>query len=176
MIDRKAFEEARKEIDEDIPPISTVFALPKPKVSEPIDYGDGDNEYQRGQTSHDAYAIAAESDATYYEDAGYREAVRKSRADRDRRIVRNSRRVADMEVGDWGYTVPWMVSVLEDRTVWINGGFSFCTEPGGTYQLPIERRENGWYIGRNFRPAMSMGGGRIPWGDPAIPIAGWING
>jgi hypothetical protein len=48
----------------------------------------------------------------------------------------------DLVDGQEVYTVPWAMYVEKDRTVWLNGSYSFCLEPRGTNRLKVIRQNS----------------------------------
>lgn len=56
--------------------------------------------------------------------------------------------VQDMEPGDWGFTVPWGMSLDEDGSVWLNSHYSVKPSPGGTVTLFILKEQDGFRVWR----------------------------
>ena len=52
----------------------------------------------------------------------------------------------DMQIGDTGYTVPWAMSVDRDRKCWLRASYTIDTQPGGTVQMRVTRREDGYHV------------------------------
>lgn len=54
--------------------------------------------------------------------------------------------LAEMEVGDVAYTVPWAMVIDSDRYCWLQSSFASHAQPGGTMQMRVERREDGFHV------------------------------
>ena len=50
-----------------------------------------------------------------------------------------------MNVGDIRYIVPWGMVVDNNRNCWLIPSYSVDTRPGGTVEMKIERREDGFH-------------------------------
>lgn len=72
-----------------------------------------------------------------------------------------------MKPGEQGYTVPWAIVVDTDMNMWINGKYTFQTQPGGTVQLLVVRTEDGVKVSRRglgrYSPTDKWS---FPGGDP----------
>lgn len=89
--------------------------------------------------------------------------------------------VEKMAIGEVGYTVPWAMWVDEQRQCWLHPQYSIHEKPGGTVEMKVERRIDGfhvWVAGLDFKwnPISQPGyfGGAGPGGW--IPVAELHNG
>jgi len=53
------------------------------------------------------------------------------------------RTIADLKVGETGYSVPWAIDFDLDQNPYLDLGMSIHKTPGGTVQLPITRTGDG---------------------------------
>jgi hypothetical protein len=60
-----------------------------------------------------------------------------------RHAVEVQKRIADMKPGEFGYTVPWAVYLLESGGAEIRGDYYCATRPGGTTELRVLRTGTG---------------------------------
>jgi hypothetical protein len=51
--------------------------------------------------------------------------------------------IKHMNVGEYGYTVPWALSIDEFGRVWLNTCYPVSGESGGTVQMRVERIGHG---------------------------------
>lgn len=54
--------------------------------------------------------------------------------------------IADMQVGDTGWAVPWAMCVDEDRQCWLNGKYTIHEAPGGTVMMYIAHTALGYEV------------------------------
>lgn len=54
--------------------------------------------------------------------------------------------IDQMNIGQYGYTVPWGVFVLPDHSTWIHPKYTFYDSPGGTVSLKIQKLHDGYAI------------------------------
>jgi len=54
--------------------------------------------------------------------------------------------IGGMRIGDSGYAVSWALSVAENGTCWLRSDYSIHATPGGTVQLLIQRRQDGYHV------------------------------
>lgn len=54
--------------------------------------------------------------------------------------------IADMQVGETGYTVPWAMMVDRNRGCWIRGDYLFERRPFGTLCMKITRGQEGFAV------------------------------
>lgn len=61
-----------------------------------------------------------------------------------------------MRTGDSGWTVPWAMWVDRKRNCWLHPEYTLHPEPGGTVQMLVELREDGYHVhvpqGETFAP------------------------
>lgn len=82
--------------------------------------------------------------------------------------------LAQLRVGESGYTVPWAMAVTETRLCLLNGKYPYDSQPGGTVQMLVKRDKNGYevYVPRGYKYQPSS---VIPWGTTAeedlIPVS-----
>lgn len=51
-----------------------------------------------------------------------------------------------MRVDESGWTVPWSMDIDVDRRCWLDPSYTIHHEAGGTVQMRIERREDGYHV------------------------------
>jgi len=70
--------------------------------------------------------------------------------------------LGQMEVGKEAYTVPWAMAVTKEGFCFLNGGYTFHRDTGGTVQMKVERTKDGYVVhvprGYKYQPAK-----QIPW-------------
>jgi hypothetical protein len=52
----------------------------------------------------------------------------------------------ELTVGEVAWTVPWMLDRDEQGRFWLHGGASAHSAPGGTVQMRVERRPDGYHV------------------------------
>lgn len=66
-----------------------------------------------------------------------------------------------MVVGDSGYTVPWAMWVDKSRNCWLHPDYTLSAKPGGTVEMRVEKRKNGFHVwlapGENYSPSSEPG-------------------
>jgi hypothetical protein len=62
-----------------------------------------------------------------------------------------------MNVGDERYTLPWGMWVDANMNCWLHPQYPAEHEPGGTVQMRVERREDGFHVwppsGETYQPS-----------------------
>ena len=56
------------------------------------------------------------------------------------------RTIADLEIGEEGWTVPWAMFVDEDRRCYLNGNYPIVAEMRGTAQMLIQDTKDGYIV------------------------------
>ena len=54
--------------------------------------------------------------------------------------------LANLRVGESTWTVPWAMDVDDERRCWLTPSFTGHPTPGGTVQMLVERREDGYHV------------------------------
>lgn len=54
--------------------------------------------------------------------------------------------IASMDEGESGWTVPWAMYADKSRALWLNGGYTIDSRPGGTVQMRVWRDAEGWHV------------------------------
>ncbi len=54
--------------------------------------------------------------------------------------------IANMKVGDTAYTYPFVLSVTDDRSLWINRDFDVFPASEGSYTMFIQRTKSGFNV------------------------------
>ncbi len=54
--------------------------------------------------------------------------------------------IAEMEIGDEGWMVPWGMSVDEQQGCWLNGKYTVAAEPHGTSTMRVRRAFVGYFV------------------------------
>jgi len=76
------------------------------------------------------------------------------------------RTIADLRVGESGWTVPWAMDHDEERRCWLNPRHTISQEPGGTVQMQVARREDGYHVwlapDYRYHPNSNPGKGYLP--------------
>lgn len=57
-----------------------------------------------------------------------------------------SRSLSSMSIGETGWTVPWAMWVDRQRRCWLNPGFLAESDPGGTVEMKVELRDDGYHV------------------------------
>ena len=60
--------------------------------------------------------------------------------------------IKDMILGEEGFVVPWAMFANPDRTLWLNGNYTFGREPGGTVQMLVKKVTGGYEIDVSLCP------------------------
>ncbi|KXO93031.1 Uncharacterised protein (plasmid) [Tsukamurella tyrosinosolvens] len=89
--------------------------------------------------------------------------------------ARVDRHIRDLEVGEGAYTVPWSMTVDDERHCWIDPGFTAHAEPQGTVCMRVERRDDGVHVD------LSRVDEHTSWttGNPrhdSVPVRGFFGG
>jgi hypothetical protein len=86
--------------------------------------------------------------------------------------------IARMVTGDVGYTTPWAMWVDDDRNCWLYPRYTLRSQPGGTVQMRVELRVDGYYVtppeGYTWTPQSEpafVGGNGIEY----LPVAGMVS-
>lgn len=84
--------------------------------------------------------------------------------------LRDTAKIANMEAGQVRYTVPWAMKADLDGALWLRPDYLASERPGGTVEMRIERRGDGYHVwpvpGYRYSPD-----GAHPAGGPYIPVA-----
>jgi hypothetical protein len=54
--------------------------------------------------------------------------------------------ISAMHVGQTVFTVPWAVWVDHDMLCWLHPGYSVDSGPGGTVQMQVTRKADGYHV------------------------------
>lgn len=54
--------------------------------------------------------------------------------------------IASMDVGDQGWTFPWAMYHDKSRRLWLNGGYPLHSNPFGTAEMLVSRKDDGWHV------------------------------
>lgn len=89
--------------------------------------------------------------------------------------------IEGMAVGEVGYTVPWAMWVDQQMQCWLHPQYSIHKEPGGTVEMRIEHRPDGfhvWVTDLDFKWNSTSQPGYVGGAGPGgwIPVAELHNG
>lgn len=69
--------------------------------------------------------------------------------------------VASMLTGESAYMVPWGMWVDNERHCWLHPGYTTHKRPGGTVEMRVELREDGYHVwpvrGHKYQPTEAPG-------------------
>jgi len=87
--------------------------------------------------------------------------------------------IDNMEVGEKGFTLPWGMTVDEHLRCYLCKTYPCRPEAGGTLEMPIERRADGYYVKvKGLRQEWKPSRG-IPWVGASkadlIPVKGFFE-
>lgn len=80
----------------------------------------------------------------------------------------------NMQVGETRYTLPWGMRVDADLECWLHPKYPANCFPGGTVQMRVERRKDGYHVwppaGESYSPGAGYGS-MSPDDTAWIPVA-----
>lgn len=85
--------------------------------------------------------------------------------------------LANMQVGDVRYTLPWGMWVDRDMEAWLHPDYPAKAQPGGTVTMRVERCWDGYLVaippGECYKPTQDPGY-VSPEGTEYLSVAGWL--
>jgi hypothetical protein len=61
-------------------------------------------------------------------------------------LEENEPTVATMRFGQVAWTVPWAMWADQDRLLWLHPDYKISAQPGGTVEMRVELREDGYHV------------------------------
>lgn len=84
--------------------------------------------------------------------------------------------IADMLMGEDGWTVPWAMYIGDDDELYLNGKYTYSSLPRGTEQMHVTKTTAGYVVdlSRCDKPRYSRGVAYVGDADP-VPVAELIR-
>lgn len=81
--------------------------------------------------------------------------------------------IADMKVDYSGYAVSWAMHVDQERNCWLRPTYTVRRHPGGTVQMRVERRTDGYYVQLEKGYRYELNGNQKV--DGLLPVSGFLG-
>lgn len=87
--------------------------------------------------------------------------------------ARREPEIQDMQPGDSGWTVPWAMWADAEHLLWLHGGYTIHSSPGGTVQMRVWRdeRDGYWRVDCSACRSHKWSGGGGVYAGQVVPIA-----